>query len=215
MEVKTGGRCVRAPGRENQHHHVTDDPIQPDAVNEQTDDDAPDPLDENLVALAQAEAEAESIEARFSAGDGSLPHDTVVAHQAAERRRRGHPAWGWASLFLATAGLLWPVGSGALAAFVRHPGIRWDRGQIVEAAILSAAIVLGTVGRRRPAGRRQAFLGRLVALAIPPAAGLLLAAVRTYRGVADGDLVIASATALVWIACGLFAFATFDALLEP
>lgn len=197
---------------------MSDDPIQPDAVDgpaEVDGGDAPEVLDENLAALARAEAEVEAIEARLSAGDGSLPHDAVVAHQLAERRRRGHPAWGGASIALAVAGLAWPVVSGALVEFLKRPGLRWDRGQVVEAAILSGAILLGTVGRRRMAGRRPAFVGRLTALCIPPAAWLLLAAIRTYRGVGDGDLVIASATALVWLACGLFAFATFDALLEP
>jgi hypothetical protein len=195
---------------------VSADPVQPDdEINESMDGEMPEALDENLAALARAEAEMEALGARLSAGDGSLPHDTVVARQLAERRRRGHPVWGRISLFLAMVGVVWPLVSGAWAEFLKRPGLRWDRGQIIEAAILSAAIVLGTIGRRRTAGRRAAFVGRLVSLCIPPAAWLLLAAMRTYRGVSDGDLVIASAGALVWLACGLFAFATFDALLEP
>jgi hypothetical protein len=194
---------------------VSEDPTQPEELAGPAEEDVSDALDENLAALAQAEADVEAVEARLAAGDGSLPHDAVVARLAAERRRRGHPAWGATSLILAAVGVGWPLVSGTLAEFLRRPGLRWNRGQIIETAILAGAVVLGTVGRRRPAGRRLALIGRFIALCVPPGAWVLFAAIRTYRGVADGDLVIASASALVWLACGLFGFATFDALLEP
>jgi hypothetical protein len=61
----------------------------------------------------------------------------------------------------------------------------------------------------------MAMAGRIIGWGSPAVGWLVAAAYSTYRGTAEGEMVIAVAGAIVIMALGLFAFATLDALLVP
>ena len=110
----------------------------------------------------------------------TLQYERADPHTLAKSRNRGNAAWGATSLALALSSWLFPI-----VLVLSEGSLRSSQGAEalpawIELALLAGALIFGTIGYRKPAGRKMAFAGRLIAWGTPPLAQACLLAMRGF-----------------------------------